>query len=174
MTTVGTREQIIDRIVTVLGGISGVRVAARNRADLADVAGTGIEVFPAIVLLDGAEMMLSSILPQKSVLMPPALMRLRPEIFVLLRQRDDVKNTTLDGQPAPVGPELSFWRDAVLSALINDSVLVGDGGRTSGGLLTTSGQIVYQGCQTDMASGRTLWGQLQVFIDFHYPWFPPR
>ena len=165
---VGTREQILDRVLAVLGSISGVRDCARNRADYTD------DNLPAIILLDGAETMLSPIVPQKSVLMPPALMRLRPEIFVILPKRDDVTNATVDGVPAPVGPELSFWRDAVLSALINDAALVGDGGRTSGGLLTTSGQIVYQGCSTDMASGRTLWGQLQVFIDFHYVWVPPR
>ena len=146
----------------------GIRNYARNRAQFADVAGSveDAEVFPAAVLLDGSEDMLSSVVPQKSVLMPPALMRLRPEIYVLLRQRDDATNLTLDGQPAPVGPELTAWRDAVLSALINDPTLLD--------LLTTSGQIVYRGCITDMASGRTLLGQIQILIDFHYVWFPPR
>lgn len=165
---VGTREQILERIVALLGTVPGIRNAVRDRAQFADVAGsaTDAEVFPAAVLLDGGEELMQTIVPQKSVLMPAAIFRMRPEIYVLLRQRDDATNLTLDGQPAPVGPELTAWRDAVLAALINDPTLLD--------LLTTSGQIVYRGCQTDMASGRTLIGQLQLYIDFHYVWLPPR
>lgn len=170
MTTIGTREQILDRIVAVLGGVSGVVTAARNRADLADTVDS--DKFPAIIVLDGSEDMVQQIAPNKSVRMPPAIMCLKPEIFVILPQRDDATNLTLDGVPAPIGPELTLWRDLCLSALINDAILVGTG-RQDGGLLTTSGQMVYRGCSTDMATGRTLWGQVQLFVDFYYVWIPP-
>lgn len=168
---IGTREEILERIVAVLGAVPGVAISARNRADLADT--TLADAFPAVIVLDGAEDMVQQIVPNKTVRMPPAIMRLRPEIFVILPQRDDATNQTLGGVDQPIGPDLSAFRDSCLAALINDAVLCGNG-RDVQGLLTTSGQIVYRGCSTDMASGRTLWGQLQLFIDFHYVWVPPR
>jgi len=159
---IATREDILERIIGVLGGVSGVMEASRNRSEFTQ------DKLPAIILLDGSEeIAMDEPVPRlKTVRMVPAIMRLRPEIFVILPQRADATNTVMpDGTYNPIGPALSFWRDAVLAALINDATLVA--------LLTSSGQIVYRGCATDMATGRTMWGQLQLFIDFHYVWFPP-
>jgi hypothetical protein len=156
----GSREQILAQIAALLEGVSGLAGFYRDRGDFQEFQ------LPAVLLLDGSEELVSEILPRKTVYMPPAIMRLQPEIFVLLKRRDDASNLTVnDGVAAPIGPEISFWRDLVLSTLINDSVLAG--------LLTTTGQIVYRGCQTDMATGRTLYGELQLFVDFHYVWEPP-
>jgi hypothetical protein len=157
---IATREQILAQIVAVLGSISGVMGVYRDRGLMGD------EKLPAIVVLDGREDIVSNIPPLKSVQMTPAIFRLQPQIFVICRERDDATNLTLDGQDDPIGPELSGWRDVVLAHLVNDPTLVS--------MLTTSGQIVYRGSQTDMATGRLLRGELQLFIDFHYIWQPPQ
>lgn len=154
-----TREQILVQIGSILASIAGVKTFCRDRGELGDIE------LPAIIMLDGREDIVDNRVAQmKSVRMPPAVFRLQPQIFVILRQRDDASNLTLDGADAPIGPELSYWRDAVLSALINDPTLIG--------MLDTSGQIVYRGMTTDMVTGATLQGQMQLFIDFHYVWFP--
>lgn len=158
-TTLASREDILTQIGAILASIAGVMTFARNRGEATDVE------LPAIILLDGREDIVDNRVAQmKSVRMPPAVFRLQPQIFVILRQRDDATNLTLDGHDAPIGPELSYWRDAVLAALINDPVLID--------MLGTTGQIVYRGMTTDMVTGATLQGQMQLFLDFNYVWSP--
>ena len=159
-TAVATREDILAQIHTILASISGVATCARDRGLLET------HELTAIILLDGREDIVQpNVAAMKSVKMPFAIFRLQPQIFVILPQRDDATNTTVsDGVFQPVGPELSHWRDLVLGVLINDPTLIG--------LLGSEGQIVYRACQTDMTTGSTLQGQLQLTVDFHYVWSP--
>jgi hypothetical protein len=158
---VASREDILNQIEITLASISGVKTCARDRGLLDE------DEKPAIILLDGREdIAQTDVVRHKSVRMPPAIFRLQPQIFVVLPQRDTTMNTTLNGLPAPIGPELSAWRDLILGALINDPTLVG--------LLGSEGQITYQGHETDMQTGRTLLGAMQLFVHFHYVWFPPQ
>jgi hypothetical protein len=156
--TLATREQILTQIEAVLASISGVATCARNRGLLTT------DETPAIILLDGREDIVSTVVPQKTVRMPPAIFRLQPQIFAILTQRDDATNTTVNGVFRPIGPEISYWRDAVLGALINDPTLLE--------MITTTGQIVFRGMETDMQTGGTIQGQLRLLIDFHYVWIP--
>jgi len=157
--TLATREQILTQIEAVLASISGVATCARNRGLLT------ADERPAIILLDGREDIVSTVVPQKTVRMPPAIFRMQPQIFAILQQRDDATNATINGISKPVGAEINFWRDAILSALINDDALIE--------MLTTTGQIVFKGMETDLQTGGTIQGQLRLFIDFHYVWSPP-
>jgi hypothetical protein len=154
-----SREDILNQIELVLSGISGVMTCARDRGLLEE------DEKPAIIMLDGREdLAQTDVVRHKSVRMPPAIFKLQPQIFVILPQRDTASNLTVNGQPAPIGPELSAWRDMVLGALINDATLLT--------MIGTEGQITYRGMQTDMQTGATLAGQMQLFVDFHYVWMP--
>lgn len=155
-----TREDILVQLEVVLGGIAGITAVYRDRGEMP------IEKLPAAILLDGSEILYSPVVPQKSVRMPPAIFIMSPQIFIILAPRDDMTNTTLNGISAPVGPELSAYRDKVMAAVTNDPTLVS--------LVTTTGQIVYRGCDTDMQSGSSMIGQLQMHFDFYYVQFPPQ
>jgi hypothetical protein len=158
--TLASREDILAQIETTLASISGVATCARDRGLLET------DELPAIILLDGREdIVQTNVAAMKSVKMPFAIFRLQPQIFLILPQRDDATNTTVNnGLYQPVGPQLSYWRDAILAALINDPTLIG--------LLGSEGQIVFRSSETDMQTGSTLQGQLRLQVDFHYVWQP--
>lgn len=155
-----TREDILERLETVLASIEGITAVYRDRAEMPT------DMLPAAILLDGSEMIAQEIVPSKSVRMPPAIFTLVPQIFIVLKPRDDMSNTTLDGVEAPVGPELSSYRLQVISAVVNDPTLLS--------LVGSNGQILYRGCDTDMQSGSSMIGQLQMHFEFNYVFMPPR
>jgi hypothetical protein len=155
-----TREAILTRLETVLGNITGITAVYRDRGEMP------IEKLPAAILLDGSEIIAQQITPNKSVRMPPAIFTLVPQIFIVLKPRDDMTNTTLDGVEAPIGPEISAYRLQVIDAIVNDSELLS--------LVGSNGQILYRGADTDMQSGSSMVGQLQMHFDFNYVFVPPR
>jgi hypothetical protein len=160
-----TREQIIVQLVTLLANVSGLLGVYRNRSQLPD------DLRPAAIVLDGNEKQTTLIAPQKTVKMPPAIMALRPQIFVLLPIRTDQANTIVNGVFDPVGPELSQYRIQVLDAVINDPTLINLVGGPRG-----NGQIEYLGCDTDMQTGMaigTLGAELQMHFEFRYVLQPP-
>lgn len=154
------REQILERILQVLGTVSGITAAYRNRAEFPD------DKLPAAALLDGGESLTQEITPNKSVKMPPAIFSLRPQVFVILKPRDDMSNTTLEGVVAPIGEELSEYLDRVIQAVVNDPTLVS--------LVGSNGQILYRGSETDMQTGSSIIGQLRVDFEFRYVFIPPQ
>ena len=154
------RESIITRLETVLGGIEGITAVYRDRAEMP------IEKLPAAVLLDGSETLAQEITANKFVRMPPAIFTLMPQIFIVLRPRDDMTNTTLDGADAPIGPELSTYRNRVITAVVNDPTLLS--------LVGSNGQILYRGSDTDMQTGSSMVGQIQMHFNFNYVFIPPQ
>lgn len=154
------RESILVRLEDVLGGIAGITSVYRDRAEMP------IEKLPAAILLDGSEFVAQEIPPHKFVKMPPALFTLVPQIFIVLKPRDDMTNTTLDGADAPVGPELSDYRNKVIAAVVNDPTLLS--------LVGSNGQITYRGSDTDMQSGSSMVGQIQLHFHFNYTLIPPQ
>lgn len=155
---VGSREQILARLEELLGTVPGIVSSVRNRGDVVDGQ------LPALILLDGREETISAIRGRDGK-MTSALIKLIPEIVLIAHPRDTVSNLELNEQPAPIGPELSEWRDRVLLALTNDVVLLG--------LLTSLGQIAYLGLDTDMRWGSSLSGAVQFHLEFTYVWVPP-
>src|SRR5882724_3643835 len=109
-----TREQLLNQIEAALASISGVATCARNRGLLKE------DEKPAIILLDGIERSTMEVARNKSVRMPPVIFKMQPQIFVVLQQRDTATNMTLNGVANPIGPEINYWRDIVIAALIND------------------------------------------------------
>jgi hypothetical protein len=156
---VDTREAILIELEAVLGTLPGLKGVYRNQFDFPN------EALPVAFLLDGSEELAMDVpVPtRKSVLMPPAIFALRPEIYVALARRDTTANTHIKGVYDPVGPEISAYRMMILDAVKTDQTLIQ--------LLTTSGQITFLGSQTDMQGGATLWGRLQMLFEFRYVLF---
>lgn len=154
----GSREEILARIFTLLGDVSGIAEVCRNRGNF-----EGVQL-PALALLDGGHELVQEIRPGKTVQMPSALFTLKPGIVLITVPRATLSNLTLmvNGveQPAPIGPELSAWEDKICATIENDPTLLS--------LLTTSGQIVYKGSDTDMQWGSSMLGGLQLHYDFTY------
>jgi hypothetical protein len=153
-----TREDILSRLQVLLGEVSGIATAYRDRGQIPDDL-----VLPAVILYDGRETLFSEIPDLKTVYMPPAIMTLSVELHLVLTPRDTLQNETLNGVIAPIGPELSSFRMRILNAVIDDhglfAILGGRGG---------TGQIIYKGHETDMRIGAAMWGQMGMFFDFRY------
>jgi hypothetical protein len=167
-----TREDILEYLFMLLKDISGVVTVWRNRGDLPEKnPQTGVSQRPAVILLDGDDRLMQKseeVYIRKSVRMPPAIAVVSPQIFIVLDAADDRSNTTFNGLPYNVGEVLSQWRLLIKGAIENDSGLIS--------LLTTTGQIVYLGFDTDMKTGSTI-GALgpmgMLKYDFYYPLRPP-
>jgi hypothetical protein len=144
------REGILVRLFTVLQGVEGIIAAWRNRGELPD------DKRPACVLLDGDETV-SSQAPsgrgEPGLSAHPAMVVMRPEIFFLLEQREP-KNVLS-------GEDLNAFRIKCLKAINDDTQLAG--------IVGTSGSILYEGCNSDFATGRGMTGQLQLRFAFAYP-----
>jgi hypothetical protein len=154
-----TREEILVRLLEILASLPDLNGAYRNQVDFPN------DALPVAYLLDGSEELAMDVpVPtRKSVLMPPAIFALRPEIYVVLERRDTSANTTVKGVYAPIGPAISAYRMLILDAVTGDQTLQA--------LLTTSGQITFLGSQTDMQGGATVWGRLQMLFELRYVLF---
>ena len=161
--TINRRELILarlqERMMSVPGvaEVDGVKSVFRNRGAVPD------ELRPAIVVLDGREVLVTTISQQHRE-MPPAIMRVLPQIWVLVRARDNVNNDTLDNQSAPIGEELSAWQVKVQGAIYGDEVLLG--------LLGDSGGIDWQGLDTDLEAAAEMTGELLLNFGFRYYFNP--
>lgn len=148
------RELILARlfaILTTLAGSNGIKTICRNRGLLPE------ELRPAITLLDGDESMQS---PQivdgrggRGLSAQPGKLVMRPEIFVVL----DTRLPKNEG----IGEDLNAWRIRILKAMSADTEI--------NTLLTTNGSLLYEGCLTDLATGRSMEGQLQMQFALSYP-----
>lgn len=137
------RELILSRLFALLGQVPNVVGAYRNRGELPDTNKT-----PAVILLDGTETLHTHIGGKSLVQMPPAVITLLPQIFIILPICDDITNTTINGVSNPVGPTLNTFRVSVLKLLLNDDTLIA--------MVGPEGQIEYKGCDTDLQTGSTI------------------
>lgn len=143
--------------VNLLGGPNGPNVIApgnfvHNRNELPQ------ELVPGVILLDADEVRdLKQAQPppglQQSRGMPDAIFKMTPEIYVVLDVRKP-DNTN-------VGPDLNIARLAILGEIFGDTQLWQ--------IVGANGNIVYDGCVTDLARNRTMQGQMGISITFSYP-----
>jgi hypothetical protein len=166
-TTLDRREAILQRLLAIGSGLSGMLSSWRNHGP----AMTGLLGVPrpAFFLYDGDTELTQDLLHHKSVLMPPTIWKMSPQLAVLLVSRDAVDNLTVDMVPSPVGPEVSSWFNIVHGAVTNDSALID--------LLTPNGQLTLRSMETDLQIGRAVGANgawLVLNYEFHYPLFPPR
>lgn len=158
MSSPATREEILNRLATILAGISGIATFARNQILLEDAE------LPAVVLLDGSEDVVSKVVEMKTRWMPPVHVRMQPQIYVAIKKRDNTSNTTVNGVYDPIGAEINHWRDMIRAAIEGDETLLD--------MLTTEGQIFYRGMITDMQDGQPVQGQAVIKLDLHYVLMP--
>ena len=154
------REEILLRLLEIMGteecrtcGVDGAEAIAaehvfRNRAAFEDTEAH--DELPCSVLLDGGE----------TTLTPNArgsasrLMLMTCQIFYVLSPRT---------ANAGIGEELSGYRGKLIKAILNDGVL-GD----LLGVEQRSGYIEYRGIITDMQTGSSVEGQMQMDFAFAY------
>jgi hypothetical protein len=147
------REAILVRLLAIMGSIDDVETVARDRGLLDN------DARPALVLLDGDEQERTPRVGRNVTgrqAMIPVMMTMRPQLFVVLKN----KKPANEGQ----GPLLNTLRTAVITAIANDATLLT--------LVGSNGDIVYNGCETDMKSGSGLDGQARLDFSLTYPLDP--
>lgn len=140
------REQILVRLLAIANGIEGVATAVRNRALVDD------EEQPAIQILDADEQAEDSD-PRNRPANAPRRVAMTPEIFVTLGER--VEN---------VGTAVNEMRAKVVKAILTDATLQN--------LVSTSGEIRYEGCATGLSAARQMEAAMAVSFTFVYPLRP--
>ena len=142
---VDKRELILLRILAVLASVDGIQAAYRDRGEFPS------SKMPAIVLFDNMEQ--RQTITRGRHERPPAVVALKPQIYLIIVPRKDADNTG-------VGEELSAFRAKILGAIFADQEL--------SGLLGENGGIEYLGCETDMQLGSSMLGQMQIDLSFEY------
>jgi hypothetical protein len=137
------REQLLARLLEVAAATPGVAKAVRNRLEVSETNR------PAIVLLDADEVADESTFERGRPSNTPNRVNLTPEVYILLGSK-----------AAVVGTDLNTLRAAFVKLVLTDTPL-----RT---LVGTNGQIVYMGCATDLARGRTMEGEMAVSLMLTY------
>jgi hypothetical protein len=149
---VDTREAILVRLLALATAVktddTTIKTAIRNRGP------RETDKRPAIVLLDGDE---QNSQPPRSPgrggqPLPPAIVTMTPELFVLLDEMRPVQDTA--------GTRLNAYRDALLMAVAGDTQLLS--------LLGSNGRVQYRGCATDLKSGSALAGEMRLDFAFTY------
>lgn len=138
-------------VTPIVGSGPFVQSVYRNRAPLLE------DDRPALYLLDGIEDVGSPIggyTTQRSTFSRPAFMVMHPQILAVLRQR-------IPDHVDEYGPLLSQYRVALIKIILEDSELVS--------LVTSNGQIAYQGSETDMQWLNSMEGKLYMKFAFTYP-----
>lgn len=153
-----TRELILARLLDIAVDQVGFVSKVRNRGLLST------DKRPAIVLLDGDE---SPVLThggrsnraRSGGIMPmtPQVMQLKPELYITLPENDTSIQETL-------GTLLNAKRVQLIEAIAEDAPLLI--------LLGSNGNIIYNGCATDLKSGGTLKGQMRLDLLLNYTFFP--
>lgn len=114
---------------------------------------------PGIILLDGDEAGDPRTPPVQSgrnTAVATRMIQMTPELYIVL---DDRKPGNKN-----VGEDLSLVRQAIVRALLenrNLQLLVG-----------SNGNIVYNGCVSDLARNRAMEGQMGLLFTFLYPFIP--
>lgn len=156
MGTVSNRELILKRLLALGETVTGFKTILRNEG-LNDDGKKD-----CFVLLDGDEV-LDLAPPSRGrgpVLMSTHLMRMTPQLFVLLKEARPQQVT--NGKN--VGEILNEYRDALINAIATDTQLAT--------LLGSNGKVVYNGCETDLKSGSTLSGTMRMDFAFTIPLTP--
>lgn len=167
-TIVDRRAMIIERLVTLFTGFTvqligdpvlspGVSITAGNVVHNRDQLPA--EKVPGIILLDADETKDPRVFerpPGRALPVSPCLMRMTPEIYVVL----DVRTPN----NANVGEDLNTARAALLDLVLHDATLLQ--------IVGANGQIIYGGCVTDLARNRTMRGQMGCMVTFVYPFIP--
>ena len=149
------REQILTRLEAINAEIvadatNDLETSFRNRGLLDN------DKRPALALMDGDEENALSPVQTGRVRMAPSIMRMTPQIFIILKNK---KPTNTD-----VGTRLNQLRGVVIRKLATDADLLA--------LIGANGTIQYLGCETDLKSGELAEGQMRLDLELRYAFNP--
>jgi hypothetical protein len=151
--TTDRRELVLTRLLEVLAAVPSIQVVVRNRGELP------ADKRPGIVLLDADEVARPSAPNARGRLIAqamPNVVDMTPEIYVVMDPRK---------QPNPsIGTDMNALRLVIIKAVQTDQALTD--------IVGSNGDIRYAGTQTDMASGRSMEGQMSIRMTFTYPLLP--
>jgi hypothetical protein len=169
-TTADRREEILERLAAILSGLTITLSAANAAQGLPTTLPAGNFVLnrnelpsgkvPGIILCDGDEIndprMVRKARGQTETGIPPQLIKMTPEIYVVLDER---KPNNVN-----VGADLNLARLAIIAAIFPDQTLQA--------IVGNNGDIIYEAGITDLARNRAMQGQLGISISFSYPLLP--
>lgn len=148
--TTDRREMVLVRLLAILA-VPPIQVVVRNRGELP------ADKRPAIVLLDADETARLQVSQSRGRLIAaPCLVDMTPEIYVVMDAREPPNDL--------IGTDMNKLRVDIVHAIYNDATL-----KT---ILSSNGDIRYAGTATDMASGRSMEGQMHIRMTFTYPLLP--
>lgn len=142
------RETILSRVYTIIQTYSGIK-PFRNRTEFS------AEFRPAIALLDGSETSNPSAHHRGRVI-SPVMVTMRPDIILVLANAKPSNEN--------VGSTVNALRLRLIADIFGDTVLQEAVG--------PNGEIRFEGCETDLAKGRELIGELTMNFAFVYPLIP--
>jgi len=158
---VDIREQITQRILTVLRTVPGFLAVYRNRGQVPANDSDGNPMLPCCVYLDGKETPVADDMgfQGQSVRgqMPPVTVNMEPSIYIVL-----LPSLTPDN--LGIGELLSSFRVGIHKAITRDPTLLS--------LLGYDGGITYLGFETDMQEGGDLRGVMRLDYRFAYLFDP--
>lgn len=145
------RELVLVRLMAILAAVPTIQHVVRNRGELP------ADKRPAIVLLDADEVARLQVSQSRGRLIAaPCLVDMTPEIYVVMDAREPPNDL--------IGTDMDKLRVAIVYAIYNDANLKS--------ILSANGDIRYVGTTTDMASGRSMEGQMHIRMSFTYPLLP--
>lgn len=135
------REQILAAVMSLAGQTEGVLSTSRNDNTIPDDP----ELMPRVLMFDGSEDTDPRAWGKGRPANAPGRMLMHPELYVILPEEE--------GESA--GSHLNRIRLMLLRGVLTDPVLAD---------LVLDGDIRYEGCQTAMAAGRTLTGEMGIAL----------
>jgi hypothetical protein len=162
--TIDRRQLILTQLYDILSGLNVPLLGGPN-GPVTIVPGNIVhnrdqlpqELVPGIVLLDADETAIPlPLAPGRTTRVGPALMRMTPEIYIVL----DVRSP----QNKNVGEDLNTARAAIMDLVLHDKTLLQITG--------SNGRTTYDGCVTDLARNRVMKGQMGISLTFVYPFIP--
>lgn len=137
------REQILERLQAVAGGVSGVVSSVRNETGFADTQ------LPAVSVLEGDENASDSDAERGRSPSRPYIVTMMPQVFIRARQ-DDTK----------VGTRLNTIRAAIVKAVLADTELLA--------LTKDAVGIRYGGSQSTLHAARSMVGATALVFAITY------
>ena len=134
------REEILARMFTILATVTGMTSTFRNRGLIDN------DQRPALVLLDGDDSTKTTGSGRGRGRMSPVIISMSPQVFVVLKLAKP--------QNEHVGTDLNAVRSEIIAKFASDDELLA--------LIGTSGDISYDGCETDLKSGSPMEGQMRL------------
>lgn len=155
------REMLLNHMFTLIQQVPGFVSYYRNRGEVSlygeptELYPQGVPQLPAIFLLDGREVPIIPVSRGRSHGMPPGstILEIQCQVFIILMPRENQENDT-------VGQELNSLRMALCKKILKDETLAA--------LCGNNGEVEYRGCETDLQTGSSIEGQMQLDFSLQY------